>query len=97
MTLEQVLELISSMARSYSTRMEEWGESDRMANKNDVASAYGIMAFDLINLIHLAKGNVEQVQKNQEALGDSGIFVVDEMADYQAEPEEKEDEPFKWN
>ena len=107
LNMDDITEILAHLVRTYSDYMDKWGDSDRPVNVNDVASAYGLMSFDLINLLHLINGNVAQVIANTEALGDVGSISVKQMADYQSDSEEqvadyqaegsKAKDPLEWN
>jgi hypothetical protein len=94
---DEIIGLLGHLVNVYQKHMDLWGDSGRETSCNDVASAYGLMAFDLVNLMHLVVGNVEQVIMNQKHLGDLGSFTLREVSDKSAEETAKDEDPLKWN
>jgi len=101
--IQQIKAILAHLVQTYSKNMEKWGSDEHMAGYQDVASAYGHISFDLINLLHLIDGNMEQAEANLAAMGSTGSFSLqkievkdDQMADYQAD-EVADGDPLKWN
>lgn len=98
LSVAAIEEILCSLADGYSRKLND----DELSE--EVSRLLTVFCLDLVNLLHLIRGNPEAVIENQEKYGMISAIQLQPMAAYQEKVAEQEAEvlaedpdPLKWN